>query len=81
MKLQINGESVEVGDAISVSELLKVQEVKMPDMVSVELNGGIIQRDTFDATVLADGDKIEFMYFMGGGATPMAWQCRMSNVE
>jgi sulfur carrier protein len=68
MKLQINGESVEVGDAISVSELLKVQEVKMPDMVSVELNGGIIQRDTFDATVLADGDKIEFMYFMGGGS-------------
>ncbi len=68
MELQINGEGVEVGDAISVSELLKVQEVKMPDMVSVELNGGIIQRDTFDTTVLADGDKIEFMYFMGGGS-------------
>lgn len=68
MKLTVNGESVDVGDGINVTELLKVQEVKMPDMVSVELNGEILDRDKFDNTTLNDGDTVELLYFMGGGA-------------
>jgi sulfur carrier protein len=68
MKLQINGEGADVGDSISVTQLLKEQEVKMPDMVSVELNGDILNRDAFDSTTLAEGDKVEFLYFMGGGS-------------
>lgn len=67
MRLKINGENAEVGAAVSVTELLKVQKVKMPDMVSVELNGQILKRDVFDATVLSEGDQVEFLYFMGGG--------------
>jgi len=39
----------------------------MPDMVSVELNGQILKRSDFENTVLKDGDKAEFLYFMGGG--------------
>ena len=72
MKLQINGEGADVSDSISVTELLKEQSVKMPDMVSVELNGAILNRDAFDSTVLADGDKVEFLYFMGGGSSMRA---------
>lgn len=67
MNLLINGESVEVNDGLSVVQLLKVCNVKMPDMVSVELNGNILNRASFDATLLNDGDHIEFLYFMGGG--------------
>lgn len=67
MNIVINGEGVNVSDGIAVTKLLEVQKVKMPDMVSVELNGSIIQRTTFDSTILADGDKVEFLYFMGGG--------------
>ena len=79
MKLTVNGESVDVGDGINVSELLKVQEVKMPDMVSVELNGEILDRDTFDTTTLNDGDTIELLYFMGGGARGTHGPDRRSN--
>ena len=43
------------------------QNVKMPQMVSVELNGQILKRSEFDRTVLKDDDKVEFLYFMGGG--------------
>jgi sulfur carrier protein len=39
----------------------------MPEMVSVELNGQILRRTEFDATILKDDDKVEFLYFMGGG--------------
>jgi len=67
MKLVINGEDAISKDGISVSELLIIQDVKMPDMVSVELNGSIVRREDFDATNLKEGDKVEFLYFMGGG--------------
>ncbi len=67
MKLVINGEDADSKDGISVSELLIEQKVKMPEMVSVELNGSIVRRENFDATNLKEGDKVEFLYFMGGG--------------
>jgi len=67
MNLVINGESITVENGVSVTELLKVREVKMPDMVSVELNGNILNRTSFDSTFPSDGDQIEFLYFMGGG--------------
>ncbi|MHC4087967.1 MAG: sulfur carrier protein ThiS, partial [Planctomycetota bacterium] len=47
--------------------LLVEQKVKMPDMVSVELNGQILRRTEFEQTVLKNDDKVEFLYFMGGG--------------
>jgi sulfur carrier protein len=67
MKLVINGEQIDCGDSTTVSELLVEQKVKMPDMVSVELNGQILRRTEFEQTVLKNDDKVEFLYFMGGG--------------
>ncbi len=67
MKLVINGKDVQSKDNLSVTELLAEQEVKMPDMVSVEINGSILRRTEFDNTSLKEGDKVEFLYFMGGG--------------
>lgn len=68
MKLVINGEAAEAPDGTAVTELLKLRRVSMPDMVTVELNGEILDRKTFDTTVLKEGDKVEFLYFMGGGS-------------
>ncbi len=67
MKLAINGKDVETNGAQTVTELLREQKVKRPDMVSVELNGTILKRETFASTGLNEGDKVEFLYFMGGG--------------
>jgi len=67
MKLVVNGKNVETNGSQTVTELLKEQKVKWPDMVSVELNGTILKRETFASTALAEGDKVEFLYFMGGG--------------
>jgi sulfur carrier protein len=68
MKIKINGEeeTLESG-AVSVTGLLKIKDVKMPDMVSVELNGDILDRNDFETTQINDGDEVEFLYFMGGG--------------
>ena len=68
MKCKINGKDEEIQqDTITVSELLKLKSVKMPDMVSVELNGDILDRENFDTSVVKEGDSVEFLYFMGGG--------------
>mgnify|MGYP001595474382 CR=1 FL=1 len=67
MKVNINAQEVEVPEKISVTELLTVRKVKMPDMVAVELNGSILDRKSFGSTLLKNGDKVEFLYFMGGG--------------
>ncbi len=67
MNVTVNGEQAELSDAMTVSELLTDRDVKMPEMVSVELNGKILKRSEFDAATLSDGDSIEFLYFMGGG--------------
>ena len=68
MKLVVNGEGTDLSDNLTVSELLVEQNVKMPDTVSVELNGQILKRLAFEQTILAEGDKVEFLYFMGGGS-------------
>lgn len=68
MKIKINGESKDITKtALTVTDLLQDQNVNMPEMVTVELNGEIIDRDAFSATSINDGDEVEFLYFMGGG--------------
>jgi sulfur carrier protein len=67
MNLVINGKEKNIADSLTVSQLLVQENVKMPDMVSVELNGQILRRTEFEETILKDDDKVEFLYFMGGG--------------
>ena len=67
MKLIVNGKESNLAEGLTISQLLAEQNVKMPDMVSVELSGQILKRSDFDNTVLKDDDKVEFLYFMGGG--------------
>ena len=61
----VNGKE-ETTSAASVLELLQLKQVD-PHMVSVEYNGEILDRGVFPSTNLRAGDKIEFLYYMGGG--------------
>lgn len=67
MKLIVNGKEASLAEGLTISQLLIEQEVKMPEMVSVELNGQILKRSEFESTTLNEGNKVEFLYFMGGG--------------
>ncbi len=68
MKLVINGEEKHIDKQVTITKLLEIQNVKMPEMVSVELNGEILDRQDFDRIMVKENDEIEFLYFMGGGA-------------
>ncbi|MFT3751892.1 MAG: sulfur carrier protein ThiS [Paludibacter sp.] len=67
-KISVNGKSQELETPISITELIKLNNVAQPEMVSIQLNGGFINRDDFDSTLVAEGDELDFLYFMGGGS-------------
>lgn len=68
LKVIVNGKEKEVANKVNVLELLKIENVKMPEMVTVEINDEIIDRGDFDSIIVEEKDKIEFIYFMGGGS-------------
>lgn len=69
MQLMVNGKAEIVEeDNISVAGLLALKQVESPDMVSVQLNGKIVDRQRYAEQAVSDGDEVEFLYFMGGGA-------------
>lgn len=54
----------------SVSHMLVAREVKMPDMATVHVNETVVDRESYDETLLKEGDEVEILYFMGGGTEP-----------
>lgn len=66
-KIIVNDEPQEVDLPLTLSELIKLNNVVQPDMVSVQINGEFINREDFDATKIEVGDAVDFLYFMGGG--------------
>lgn len=66
MTLQINGETREFPDAISLSALIAQLGMKT-DRVAVELNLEIVPRSAWDSTQLRTGDRLEIVHFVGGG--------------
>jgi len=71
MEISINGEKRQVeSDVLTISSLLEIEKVESPEMVSVQINGDIIDRKHYKATKIGAGDEVDFLYFMGGGARP-----------
>ena len=67
-KIYVNGDAQEVNLPLNVSELIKQSDVQQPDMVSVQVNEEFAEREDWEKIQLKEGDKVDFLYFMGGGA-------------
>jgi thiamine biosynthesis protein ThiS len=65
--ISVNGKPQELETPVSITELIKLNHVLQPSMVSIQLNGQFVNRDDFDSTQVSDGDELDFLYFMGGG--------------
>jgi len=70
MKLYMNGEerSFESSGTLNVAALVELLGMKS-DRVAVELNREIVPRDQWAKTNLAEGDRLEVVHFVGGGAS------------
>ncbi|MGD9728071.1 MAG: sulfur carrier protein ThiS [Nitrospiraceae bacterium] len=61
----INGKSEDI-QATVILDVLKAKNLD-PRMVAVELNDTMIERDQLSSTSVTDGDRVEFLFYMGGG--------------
>lgn len=66
MRIELNGESHDCGDAATVSELLR-QRGLADRRVAVEVNQAIVPRSQHDNHRLAEGDRVEIIHAIGGG--------------
>jgi len=66
-KIYVNGDAQEVSLPLNVTQLVKELLVENPEMVSVQVNEEFAERDDWDTIQIQEGDKIDFLYFMGGG--------------
>ena len=67
-KITVNGEVQEVQLPLNLTELITLNNVQQPDMVSVQVNEEFAEREDWENIQLKEGDKVDFLYFMGGGA-------------
>ena len=63
----VNGEARRVPPRCTVSQLLARLEIDAV-RVAVERNLDVVPRRAHETTVLADGDRLEVVTFVGGGA-------------
>lgn len=64
----VNDEKQDVQLPLTLGELIKINKVFQPEMVTVQVNEEFVERDVWDKTLLKEGDRVDFLYFMGGGA-------------
>ena len=66
MTITLNGEKKVIPDNSTVQGLLEYLQIKH-QRVAVERNEMIVKKDRYAETVLAEGDMLEVVSFMGGG--------------
>jgi thiamine biosynthesis protein ThiS len=66
VRITLNGDPFEAAGPLTVSQLLAHLGIDSR-RVAVEHNEVVLKRATFDSTILADGDRVEIVNFVGGG--------------
>ena len=64
----VNDEKQDVTLPLTLSELIKLNKVFQPEMVTVQVNEEFVEKEDSDKTQIKEGDHVDFLYFMGGGS-------------
>ena len=66
MKLQVNGEPMQLPDGLCLEALIR--RLEMPaERVAAMINGEVVPRDVRDQRRLVESDTVELLTFAGGG--------------
>jgi sulfur carrier protein len=65
MQLKVNGKPEDFSGG-TILDLLKTKKIE-PQMVAVEINDSMVEREQLGTTHLKEGDRLEFLFYMGGG--------------
>jgi thiamine biosynthesis protein ThiS len=68
VQINVNGKPMEVEPGITVDGLLSLLNVK-PEYTAVAVNREVTPKGTYGTVTLSEGDKVEIVRPMGGGAS------------
>lgn len=68
MTITVAGNHKEYEEGLLLTALIEKEEVENAEYVTVTINDEFIDREKFSSTIIKEGDVVEFLYFMGGGA-------------
>jgi thiamine biosynthesis protein ThiS len=67
MKIVLNNREEEFDrDAMTVSDMITKKNFSFKLKI-IKINGRLIPRDQYDATVINEGDNVQMFYLMSGG--------------
>ncbi|MCV6609194.1 MAG: sulfur carrier protein ThiS [Amphritea sp.] len=66
MKIQVNGDMMELQDGSTIAGLIEQMELG-ERRIAVEHNLEIVPRSQHEETMLKDGDRVEIVHAIGGG--------------
>jgi thiamine biosynthesis protein ThiS len=64
--VEINGESRDVANSITLAELITHLSLS-PERLAIELNKRVVRRADWQQTIINEGDRVEIVHFVGGG--------------
>ena len=65
-KIQLNGKKITISTKVTLHDLLKRFKLNNKK-IAIEHNGIIVPKIKFKKKFLKDNDKVEVVYFIGGG--------------
>ena len=68
MTITVAGNKKNYDEELTIAQLIVKENVENPEYVTVTVNDDFVESDDFETTKLNEGDAVEFLYFMGGGA-------------
>lgn len=66
MILTINGQTKEYKEGTTIRDIIQDLDIENKVMASA-VNMNVVKKDNWSNHILQDGDKIEFLQFVGGG--------------
>ena len=72
IRILLNGQTrefAELAPPVLLSQIIAGLQLK-GDRIAVERNGEIVERKRWLETEVAEGDRLEIVHFVGGGACP-----------
>ncbi len=66
MEIIVNGKKEIINEGITINEFLGNKKIR-PEVVTIELNEVILNRAEYESVKIRAGDKLEIVFFMGGG--------------
>jgi thiamine biosynthesis protein ThiS len=67
LTIRLNGEPFELASPLTIAELLARLDIDSR-RVAVEHNLVVVRKAAYESTIVNDGDEVEVVNFVGGGA-------------